>query len=471
MRTNAHFPKHFIPFFVLGFTLILFLGISEAASHYVSLDGSYTWGESTNINTPCSALTAMSNAVAGDTVYFRGGTYNLGTCTKTYYAILEPSNSGSSGNPITFAAYPGETPVMDGTEYTAARLIRIFGVNAGKDYITFDGFTLKANGGTKMPSIVLWGGDGISTGCTIKNCTFNGGTDPLTWTDNVEAIRLERTENALVQNCMIYNYTETNNYANTAAIKMYANNHATIENCEIANCSTGIYVKGGDNDNTTIRHNWSYGCYRGIYNNPSTYNHNDNLQIYNNVIVNNDYNIWIVGSTNTHADDCEIYNNTIYGSTAGIFYSQGKTWKIYNNIIHGCANKQYMNGYDNVTVAQSDHNQFGDSPLRIVTHLYQGNSQKTYTSMDQWNNSDELEGENNHPGEGSLASDPKFVNSSGNMNQLEDFRLAPDSPCKGAGRGGVDMGADISLVGLYAASEVPQVPPAAPQNLRIVAAN
>ena len=37
---------------------------------------------------------------------------------------------------------------------------------------------------------------------------------------------------------------------------------------------------------------------------------------------------------------------------------------------------------------------------------------------------------------------------SGTMAQVSDFALQAGSPCKGAGRGGVDMGADVSRVGV-----------------------
>jgi hypothetical protein len=56
---------------------------------------------------------------AGDTVYFRGGTYsyshanaNCASQTDRVDAITL-NKSGSSGNPITYAAYPGERPVFD----------------------------------------------------------------------------------------------------------------------------------------------------------------------------------------------------------------------------------------------------------------------------------------------------------------------------------------------------------------------
>jgi hypothetical protein len=63
-----------------------------------------------------------------------------------------------------------------------------------------------------------------------------------------------------------------------------------------------------------------------------------------------------------------------------------------------------------------------------------------------WQTSGQLAGGGN-PGEGSLNSNPRFVNAGGKFGSVEDFRLAPDSPCRKAGRAGQDMGADIDLVG------------------------
>ncbi len=50
---------------------------------------------------------AAEMVAAGDTVYIRGGTYNE-------QVLMETSGSAAEGY-ITFAAYPGETPVIDGT--------------------------------------------------------------------------------------------------------------------------------------------------------------------------------------------------------------------------------------------------------------------------------------------------------------------------------------------------------------------
>jgi hypothetical protein len=59
---------------------------------------------------------AADTLVAGDTVYVRAGTYE---------EQVIPLNSGSAGNYITYAAYPGETVTIDGHRLTLPALATI----------------------------------------------------------------------------------------------------------------------------------------------------------------------------------------------------------------------------------------------------------------------------------------------------------------------------------------------------------
>ena len=74
------------------------------------------------------------------------------------------------------------------------------------------------------------------------------------------------------------------------------------------------------------------------------------------------------------------------------------------------------------------------------------NGTQTYSSLASWQASTEIIG-SLHPDTHSLASNPLLQNGSGNMTQLNDFRLSNNSPSKGTGKGGVDMGANIASVG------------------------
>lgn len=102
--------------FVLAFSVwtgLLFTKaqVAEAASSYYVA----TTGNDSNPGTLASPFRtiqkAASVAAAGDTVYIRAGTYR---------ETVTPANSGSSGNPITFQPYNGETVTISGAEPVTA---------------------------------------------------------------------------------------------------------------------------------------------------------------------------------------------------------------------------------------------------------------------------------------------------------------------------------------------------------------
>jgi len=64
---------------LLNFFLVfgVSVGFAVAGTYYVSPTGSASWPACTNISTPCSVSSSFTNAVAGDIVYFRGGTYQV----------------------------------------------------------------------------------------------------------------------------------------------------------------------------------------------------------------------------------------------------------------------------------------------------------------------------------------------------------------------------------------------------------
>jgi hypothetical protein len=97
--------------------LIAFLLVfsCDAATHWASPTGTATYASCSG-STPlsgtsaCSLSTTVTNAVAGDLVYLRAGTYSLGGGVG-----IQPGHSGtSSSNMITFQAYTGETPTLTG---------------------------------------------------------------------------------------------------------------------------------------------------------------------------------------------------------------------------------------------------------------------------------------------------------------------------------------------------------------------
>ena len=437
-------------------------GVSNAGTYYVSPSGTASWSQCTNINTSCSATTAMTNAVAGDTVYFRGGQYEVGFCNAA--PCLSPSHSGTSGNPITFAAYLGETPVINGdaTGHDNSYVIGSY----NHDYIIWDGFTLQANDGVYMGSAIL----STAHYCIIRNCTFNGGTRLIPTNDNRPIIRLELGGNNKVQMCKLYGGKSDHDVEDVGGIQWYHDLNDIIENNEIYNTTAAINMKS-EATGAMIRYNWIHDVVRGIWGNASvSVMSSNNVTVHDNVVANatwcginifpNKLNPPEVQPT---VNDLIIYNNTVYNTYRGIaapYGSVGHGSTIYNNIVTGINYKEFniQAYFDSVSLVELDYNQWGAGTLS----MYNG-STGPYTTLSAWRATTIIDG-NNHPDTHSLASDPKFVNGSGNLNQLTDFNLAVNSPCKGTGKGGIDMGANIDLVGV--GNSTGQERPAHPKNLQ-----
>jgi hypothetical protein len=93
---------------------------SAAATYYVAPNGNNNW--SGRLSTPNAQQTdgpwrtiqyAANATQPGDTVYVRGGTYKE-------WVWIETNRSGTAASPKVFAAYPGETPTLDGAVYPTA---------------------------------------------------------------------------------------------------------------------------------------------------------------------------------------------------------------------------------------------------------------------------------------------------------------------------------------------------------------
>jgi hypothetical protein len=92
---------------VIVFLVLFSASAAQATDYYISPSGS---GSACTIGSPCSlaaALGGSSPAGAGDTIYARGGTYDLSS-------QVNIGKNGSTPNYIKLFNYPGETPVFDG---------------------------------------------------------------------------------------------------------------------------------------------------------------------------------------------------------------------------------------------------------------------------------------------------------------------------------------------------------------------
>ncbi|MGD9216534.1 MAG: right-handed parallel beta-helix repeat-containing protein [Desulfobacteraceae bacterium] len=428
--------------------------IDQSASYYVSPSGAAAWENANDTSTPCDIYTAMDNAGAGDTVFFRDGQYDIPySDVSNWVGLVHPENSGSSGNPITFIAYPSEEPVLNVSgDYGDDDFVIVFATGENNNHIIFDGFTIQGNNGQKASGVAAFGADGAwTTGIELRNLKINGGSDLIQSTNNREGIRVENTSGTRIYNCEIYNYKQTSDYYNTAAIKQYSNSGTIIEHNYIHDCSAGIYLKSR-NDDCAIRFNHidnvhHHGVLIGMYY-TSDYRNSHRNKIYHNVISRIGY-MGISTRTEDDAwgDDNHIYNNTLYYCKYGIYTGDGARTTVYNNIIVPWADTTYypaVIGVNNWSFDSYDYNLWGNNrPFKIVTNFETG-SQATYSSLSEWQSS----GVASEVGDHSIYDDPGFLNGSGQMNTISDFALSAQSFGHNAGSDGNDMGADTSLVGI-----------------------
>lgn len=157
-----------VKFLLMAILLTLFLLHARVAS-------GATWvvspsGDDANAGTAerpfRSFARAAAVASAGDVASFRGGTYAMPD-----EVVL--TRSGSAGAPITFSAWPGEAPVLDGGGTPGG--IVTFGT--GVSHVRLSGFTVR---GFRIWGLFLQGGN---RGVVLDRLTVSGGEACLRLTD------------------------------------------------------------------------------------------------------------------------------------------------------------------------------------------------------------------------------------------------------------------------------------------------
>jgi hypothetical protein len=112
-----------------------------AAEYYVSPTGSDS-NPGTQASPWGTVQKAASTAAAGDTVYFRAGTYSITTPSGSNG--IEFSKSGTSDtNRIKYWAYPGEVPVIDFTNMKVSSSGYTMGMHVTGSYLHFKGLEEK----------------------------------------------------------------------------------------------------------------------------------------------------------------------------------------------------------------------------------------------------------------------------------------------------------------------------------------
>ncbi len=299
---------------LLIFSLIFTTLNVQSVTYYVAKSGDNNY-PGTEAQPWLTIQKAADTLTAGDSVFIKSGTY-------TETSKIVPKNSGVSNALITYAAYPGDSPVIDGSSISLANWFGIIDL------------TDKAN--IKI------------RGVTILNSDAAG-------------IFARRAENI---------YVENNNTSNSwsSGIQFWQSTNIFVLSNDVQFACMGNNGTGGGDlqecitlsgvDTFEIKYNH-------VHDRPISTDSNGGEgidakeacrygEIAYNVVhgIKRELGIYVDG-WRSHEHDIEVFNNTVYDSHAGIIIaverSEGsvKNVKIYNNII-------YNNQYAGIEIAAND---------------------------------------------------------------------------------------------------------------------
>ena len=304
----------------------------EAAgnNYYVSKEGS-----DSNSGSEASPWLTIQKAAAtmtpGDTCFIKKGIYN---------EQVRPVNSGLPGLPITYCAYPGDVPIIDGIGVTYMGYHGLFDIS-NSSYITVRGLTIRnaPTGITGMQGVGIWGtsSDILLKDLTIYNIPISA--IHCSWSTNSDVTTLQPMYNITIDGCTFYN---TNTALNSSNLVLLRTIGFEIKNCIGYDSKLEGLAFGQGCQNGSIHDCEVYNCLQGIYINPGAFD-SDNITIYNNRLHNNtDYGI-AVGSEHygNAITNLNIYNNLIYnnGLTGGgiaffQYFDFYRNFSIINNTLY-----------------------------------------------------------------------------------------------------------------------------------------
>jgi hypothetical protein len=139
-------------------------GLARAAERYVAPTGSNAGGNTgTNIDSPLATIAqAITLSAPGDTIWLRGGTYNLASTLS-----ITTSKNGTALNPFKLYAYQDETPVLDfRTQSLGSR-----GIDLQANFWHMKGFTVQYAGDN---GLILSGSSNVLEQLTTRQNNDSG---------------------------------------------------------------------------------------------------------------------------------------------------------------------------------------------------------------------------------------------------------------------------------------------------------
>ena len=381
----------------------------------------------------------MAYAVAGDTVYFRGGDYDPGNGPGFGVPAMNPANSGTAGNPIIFMGYPGETAVIhesSGTDISGSEP-SIGGYN--RDYIVWDGFTLIRDKETGYGASSIVNFD-MCNNCVVRNCDIGGVTPHMDHTNGV-LISVLNSRYVYIYNNRLHDMAGASNPVespvNTGAMWIFDYDHIYVYNNDMYNLRNGVQMKDRP-DYVYIYNNHIWNCSGWAINAI----HQDSVSdtdviIYQNIIRDCGVALNSTDPATPLLYNIRFYNNTVYNSSiSGTLAILGKPGyyphrnsEIFNNIIYNASDDNHgLVTYYNIIPEQmpsyADYNvYFGGGHWDLNTS---DAGAAVYNNLAEWRVATNLD-------INSIISNPLFVNPGGT--DPLDYRLQPGSPAM-IGRGG-----------------------------------
>lgn len=317
------------------------MGVFETAGniYYVATNGNDSSGTGTEGNpwqTPSRGISAL---LAGDILYFRGGTY------LARLDFVTPNKSGTASARIIVSSYPGETATFAPSNAGVPLL------SSNTNYITFqnmvwDGVNFPPNPTTQNISTVDVNGNRVqnSVGITLINVEIKR------W--RFHGLYVEANDITL-RSCNIHDQASVSCIPNTRWYGVYFHNGTgLIELCTMQNNpGGGIQVFPGSLafpiNGLRIRRNKIFGnnsCDTSdvggiIVHASDVVGAVDNVEIYNNLIYDNKPPVSINPNgirASNQARGTKIWNNTIYGHpNYGIVIQNTTNTDCRNNIVYG----------------------------------------------------------------------------------------------------------------------------------------
>lgn len=396
-----------------------------------------------------------ATVVAGDTVRYRGGTY---VSTGHFFV-----SSGSVGAPITHRNYEGETPIWDLSIAVPFLGSLNFDSPHGGNYI-FDG--LEITSGTlgrvgeqtqDLPNIIY------------RNLYGHGITTP--GADNVSILRIDRHADYIIEDSVFENVFSTHPTPgnNADLVKNYSAYRGIIRRCIFRNATgTGFQQKHG-NPNGQPAFEMHDCVISGIDNGPCVglFPTGTQAPIYgtniHNCLFDGQAFLSLHTDTNAQCTSHSFNNNTVIISPNGRgWFNRGITGvEQQNNIFYGTAGGGGVNGANNSGSMATDLGtgaiwNAGWSTLRNNCYHGIGNNFTTqfnggwhidrngpslimYDTLPAWKAATSTSRTSIPAGHesGSIVANPLFENP---VLDFGGYTLAANSPCRGAGFGGVDMG-------------------------------